>query len=165
MKTILAGKIVKPQGIKGEVKILPYIDKPSGFCTLKEIFIDNKIFPIITARVNGSDVFLLLEGIADRNTSEEFRGKEVYVRAEDAKELKTGEYFYEEIIGLEAYVGEVHIGVIKDIYPNRGADVLIIQGEKEYMVPFLNRAVTAIDIANGRMVFEEKAFKEIVYED
>ncbi len=164
MKQILCGKIVKPQGIKGEVKMQSYVDNPQGFCSLRYVTINNKPIKIIKARADNDCVFLLLEGYSDRNAAEELRNCEVFVDYEAADIVKGGDYFVDEVIGLDAYVGEKHIGKVRDVLPNKGADVFVIEGDVKYMVPFLNKAIVEINIDKNIIIYDSDMFKEIAYE-
>lgn len=165
MNRILAGKIVKPHGIKGEVKLLPYVDAPEGFEGVKSVIIGEKVYTVTRSRVNGNEIILFLEGIIDRNGAEELRGADVYVDKLYATALKRGDYFIDELIGLDAYVESEHIGCVKDIISNRSADIIVIDGRKTIMVPFLKKAVSVINLDENRIVFLSKVFKEIAYED
>ena len=52
------GLIVKPQGIKGEVKIQPLTDDINRFKKLKEVIIDDKNYRVLKATIGGGTVFL-----------------------------------------------------------------------------------------------------------
>ena len=79
------GKIVKPQGIKGEVKIVPYVDNIQSFRTLKYLLVNGEKMDIASARVGGCDVFVCFVGINDRDKAEELRGSVVSLEREVAK--------------------------------------------------------------------------------
>ena len=74
---LLLGEVVRPQGIHGEVKLRHYTDDPERFLELKTVYRerDGRYEPIgITgARVREDDVFLMLEGVRDRNAAEALR--------------------------------------------------------------------------------------------
>lgn len=165
MKTILAGKIVKPQGIRGEVKINAYVDNPEGFTKLKEIIVANKSYRVLRARSYRNDVYLYLDGIIDRNTAEMLRGQDVYIDKAQSEPLKRGDYYVEDLIGLNAYVETDLIGEIENILPNRSADIFVIKGKKNYLVPFLKKGVKNIDLDKKIIVFRKKEFEEIACED
>jgi len=162
---LLAGKIVKPQGIRGEVKINSYVDNPEGFCNLKEVFIADKSYRIKKARALRNEAYLLLEGVDDRNVAETFRGQDVYIDKAQSKFLKKGDYFVDDLIGLKAFVGDKLIGKIVDILPNRSADIIVIEGEKNILAPFLNKAIKNLDLEKGVIVFKKMEFEEIACEN
>ena len=164
--SLLIGKIVKPQGIKGEVKVIPYVDDIRPFCDLKKAYMDGKAVEIVRARVTGSDVFLSLRGVADRNQAELLRGKELSLPIDEARIFNQDGYFVAELIGMDVTCDGVKLGILKEILKNGAADVFVVEGEKPFMVPFLKKLVISIDRASNTIVLDKTTFGEVVvYED
>lgn len=157
------GLIVKPQGIKGEVKIQPLTDDINRFKSLKEVIIDDKNYRVLKAVIGGGTVFLTISGINDRNTAETFRGKFLYVTRENAVPLEEGRYFIADIIGCELVndKGE-KLGQITDVTPNR-VDVITVKktNGKIMRFPFLNDLVVDVDIINQKMTVLAKRLAEV----
>ena len=157
------GLIVKPQGIKGEVKIQPLTDDINRFKNLKEVIIDDKNYRVLKAVIGGGTVFLTISGISDRNTAETFRGKFLDVTRENAVPLEEGRYFIADIIGCELLndKGE-KLGQITDVTPNR-VDVITIKKTdgKIMRFPFLNDLVIDVDIINQKMTVLAKRLAEV----
>ena len=157
------GLIVKPQGIKGEVKIQPLTDDINRFKNLKEVIIDDKNYRVLKAVIGGGTVFLTISGISDRNTAETFRGKFLYVTRENAVPLEEGRYFIADIIGCELLndKGE-KLGQITDVTPNR-VDVITVKkiDGKIMRFPFLNDLVIDVDIINQKMTVLAKRLAEV----
>lgn len=157
------GLIVKPQGIKGEVKIQPLTDDINRFKSLKEVIIDDKNYRVLKAVIGGGTVFLTISGINDRNTAETFRGKFLYVTRENAVPLEEGRYFIADIIGCELVndKGE-KLGQITDVTPNR-VDVITVKKTdgKIMRFPFLNDLVVDVDIINQKMTVLAKRLAEV----
>ena len=76
---IVIGTIVKPQGIKGEVKIIPYTDDLTRFYALKSVYIDNGAHTVEKVRTGNNEVFIKFKEIPDRNTAESYRGKDISI--------------------------------------------------------------------------------------
>ena len=166
IKTLKIGKIVKPQGVNGEVKVYPYVDEIAPFTELKSVFLDGKNVKIAGARVSGSDVFISFEGVKDRNVAETLRGKELSLSMDEARVFASDGYFILELIGLDVCVGDNIVGKIKEVLKNGAADVFVVDGERPFMIPFLKKLTLSVDIDGGKIVFDEKVFKEVVvYED
>ena len=76
---LLLGEVVRPQGIHGEVKLRHYTDDPERFLDLTIVYREREgryePIGVLGARVREDDVFLMLEGVADRNAAEALRGK------------------------------------------------------------------------------------------
>ena len=120
-QTLKIGVIVKPQGIKGEVKVQPLTDDINRFKKLKEVIIDDKTYRVTNAVIGGGTVFLSLFGISDRNTAETFRGKYLHVNRENAVELEEGRYFIVDVIGCVLFDSEgSEIGEVIDIVKKNG---------------------------------------------
>ncbi len=77
----LVGKVLKAQGIKGEVKVLSFMDTPGVLCDLPYLIIDDKRYLIIKSRQDKTSAYLLLDGIEDRNAAELLRNKDVYIES------------------------------------------------------------------------------------
>ncbi|MDE7464431.1 MAG: hypothetical protein K2M48_05320, partial [Clostridiales bacterium] len=81
------GQILKPQGIRGEVKVKT--SDPSRFCVLKSVEINGKQYRITSARASGNDAYIKLEGVNDRNAAEELRGATLKIETESVKATYT----------------------------------------------------------------------------
>ena len=162
------GVIVKPQGIKGEVKVQPFTDDINRFKKLKEVIIEDKTYKVLNAVVGGGSVFLSLSGIPDRNTAETFRGKFLYVTRENAVPLEQGRYFIVDIIGcaLKTDLGET-VGEITDVFSAR-TDVFTVKcvDGKIMRFPFLKDMIVNVDVSEKTVTVYEKRLKEVsCYED
>ena len=91
MDKLLIGTVLKPQGIRGELKIKNYTDDFYAISALKEVFIDDVVYQVLKMRCD-KDVFILLRGIADRNDAELFRNKDNYA-LKSAVRRKKNTYF------------------------------------------------------------------------
>lgn len=135
---IQIGKIVKAQGIKGEVKIIP-VDKVERYLNLKSVFIDKEEKVISNMVARQGALFIKFENINDRNTSELLRGKDVFAKEKDLKALKENEFYFKDLIGVEIYdeKGE-KIGELTDIEQYGAADVVSIRERNViFSVPFI----------------------------
>lgn len=127
MQKLLVGRVVKPQGIKGEVKVLLLTDGFFSVKNLKEAYIGDKLYKINTIKDAGVPcAFLGLQGICDRNAAEALRGADVYADKSLINKDKNA-YFIEDLIGLTLYAGEDKIGTIQDVIKSN-VDMFVISG-------------------------------------
>lgn len=161
------GLIVKPQGIKGELKLTPLTDDLTRFIGLKNVFIDGKEFRVTNSKLGGGVVFLTLFGVSDRNVAETLRNKYVCVKRENAVELKKGTYFIADIIGCalkteNALIGEViEVTTAKtDIFTVKTVDGKILR------FPFLKDLLIDVNVKDKQITVKEKRLGEVgLYED
>ena len=167
MDRLTVGKIAKPQGVGGELKILPLTDDVNRFKSLKSVFIDGKEYSVIKARISPNGVFLTLDGINDRNVAEQLRNKNVEVDRKDAVRLEKDRYFIVDIISCEVFVGEEKIGKLVDVLQYGSADVYVISTKKgKAMIPAIKRILVDVDVENKKIVLDRQAFDDlVVYEE
>ena len=100
---LLVGTIVKPQGVRGEVKLHPETDDPERFLSLKEAYLrrgdEYEPVTILSARVSGGEAYLTLPGVTDRDEAEKLRNLGVYVDRAHARQLSDNEVFIADLLG------------------------------------------------------------------
>ena len=163
MDRLLIGEVLKPQGIRGELKIKTFTDFPEDVKKFGTVYIDEKPYKILSFRV-GTDgmAYIGLRGIPDRNAAELFRGKKLEGAREDAPELEEGRYYIVDIIGLscETQEGEF-LGTVKDI-KNLASDVYTIEkAGKSILFPAVKGVVKKVDLTNKKLIVDKKIFDEI----
>ena len=167
MNRLCVGKIVRPQGVKGEVKVEPYTDDAARFEQLKTCFIEQSEAAVESVRLDNGSVYIKFSGINDRNAAESLRNSMVYVDRADAVPLEEGRYFIADLIGCGVFSdGGERLGTLEDVLQNGAADVYVVKGERDFMVPALKRLLTEVDVENRRIVLDSQALSETaVYGD
>ncbi|MBE7087531.1 MAG: 16S rRNA processing protein RimM [Clostridiales bacterium] len=162
------GVIVKPQGIKGEVKVIPLTDDPNRFKKLKEVYIDGEKRKVLSAKVGVDSIILAISGIADRNEAEIFRGKYLSVDRQNAVELEKGRYFIVDILGCTIFTDNgLAVGEVIDVTSAR-TDIFTVKciDGRVMRFPFLKDLIVSVDVANKKIILKETRLKEVsCYED
>lgn len=162
MEKTLVGVILRPQGIKGEIKVEPFTDNPKRFLDLKSIYIEGGENPvkILHCRENSGNVFLLTDAAADRTTAEKLRGKKLFINKSERKKLPEGHYYIQDIIGAEVE----GVGTLVEVLQYGAADVFRVKTEKGFcMFPSIKSVVLSVD---SKKIIVDKAELEkvIIYE-
>lgn len=165
MEKLLIGEILKPQGIRGEVKMKNFTDGFSSVSGLKTVYIGDTAYEVLKMRCD-KDVYIFLKGIYDRDGAEKLRGLSVYA---DKDSVFRGEnkYFICDVIGCEIlFDGGERFGQVEDILSAR-TDIYYIDTEKgRAIVPWLSVYNAKFDIENRRIIVDKEAFlKEVNYEN
>lgn len=160
------GKITKAQGIKGEVKLLCYVDDAQMLKTVKTVYVGQNSYKVLKCRPDGNFCYLLLDGIADRNAAESMREWTVYADKENVQ-LDEGRYFIEDLIGCNVVLSNGNaVGSVVDILQYGAADVYVCQGVRNVSFPFLKDLVLSVDVQRQLITLDEKRFEEVcVYDD
>ena len=158
---LTVGEVLKPQGIRGELKVKPFTDSPEIFKEFKSVMIDGAEYKILSFRTGDGFVYLGLKGVADRNAAELLRGKQLVVSREDAPELPEGRYYIADLLGTEAcFENGAFVGTVKDVLKN-ATDVYVLEKDgKDILFPAAAGVILKIDLENKRMVLDEKRFRE-----
>lgn len=169
---VTVGQILKPQGVRGEVKVKPLTDDPSRFCVLKSVNACGKRMLIEKARVGGRDVYIKFVGIDDRNAAEGLRGAFMEIERDDAVTPAADEFFISELIGAALFArgddGETQIGVIRAVDSFGAADVFSVEcaDGAEMTFAFVKALNAAFDGERKRLSVDGARLAEVaVYED
>lgn len=167
-ETLVIGVAVKPQGIKGELKIKPFTDDILRFKKLKSVIIDDKAYQVTGAKIAPPFAIISLAGVQDRNAAENFRGRLLRVTRENAVKPKEGTYFIADIIGCDLTLenGE-KIGVITDVTSAK-TDIFTVNtvDGRVMRFPFLKDLIFKVDVQNKAVAVFEKRLGEVsCYED
>ncbi len=158
MERLLIGEILKPQGIRGEVKMKNFTDGFFAVKNLKEIIIDDVRYQVLNMREDSKGVFALLKGVADRNAAEVLRGKFVYADKSEVRR-EPGTYFISDVIGCDLYLSDgTLVGKIAEILSAR-VDIYYIDTENgRVLVPLIKALNPVFDIENAKVTVEKDVF-------
>ena len=162
MNLIEIGIILKPQGIKGEIKIQPKTDDISRFNKLSYIILDGAEKKVIKVRTIDRAAFLLIEGISDRNEAEKLRGKSIFVYRKDSVK-SSDRYFIDDVVGCSVLGENCCYGKVIEIMKNKlNRDVYVIENNgKKILFPFISSLVVSVDIENKIIKVDDNIFKEV----
>jgi len=165
---IEVGRIVAPQGLKGEVRVYPSSDFPERFLEPGKRWLqgpkDSSPKPVELLRgrfLAGKGLYLVqLEGVTNRDQAESIRNHLLMVPATDRPDLEDGEFYVADLVGLKVILqasGD-EIGVVTDIY-EAGNDLLEVTLAMEdpkskpqrVFIPFVDEIVPTVDLEQGRV--------------
>lgn len=140
------GKIFSAHGIKGYVKIFPLTNEAERFYDLKHVFIKDgqQMHSLSIEDILLKDKFVLIkfDKINNRNDAEKLKDLFIHINRTQAVKLDKDEYFIEDLIGLFAYdANNINIGIVSDVIQTGAVDVLVIKGQKEFLIPALKKNV------------------------
>ena len=159
---LTVGEVLKPQGIRGEIKVKAFTDTADDLCLFKRVFLDGAEYKVLRARAGDGCAFLSLRGVPDRNAAELLRGKKVTVPRDEAPELPAGSYYIADLLGSEVFTENgQRLGVLTDIRQAATDIYTIDTGEKEVMFPLVKGLVTQVDAAGGKITVDEKRYREV----
>lgn len=164
-------KVLKPHGIKGEVKVQLFSENFDDFCSRGFAYFKNggsyDRIAYEDIRVEPPFVYLHIEGIDTKNGAESIQGVFLYIDKDELPGTQEGEYYVFDLIGLTVTDMEGNkLGRIEDVLQHGAADVYVVKGKKDFMFPALKRVIKNVDMDAGVMTVDENALSEVaVYDD
>ncbi len=147
MKQLLeAGEVINTHGIRGEVKVRPWCDSLSDLLRLKTVYLAGNPVRVLSSRAHKGFALMLLEGIDTIEKAEAIKNSVLFLNRADVS-LPEGAVFLQDIIGFSVYDERTDrtVGQISDTLSLPRGDLLIVQGEEEYMIPSVPEFIKEID--------------------
>ena len=155
-------KVLKPQGLKGELKCLPLTERAEVFDGLTKAFCDGKEVRIISSKYRLGFVYIYVENVNSIDDAEKWRGKEFFVDKEQFGDLGENTFFIDELEGLEVFdLDGNFVGNVLGVENYGATDILEIKDKwATYLVPFIEKVFVEVDIQGGKVVIDAEQYKE-----
>ena len=158
---LLLGRVLRPHGIRGELRIEVLTAYPERIVAGMTIAIgpdpDDPTtaveYEITQVRTHQKYLILGVEGVPDRNAADLLREQNVMIALENAIPLEDGEFYLYQIIGLSVQTedGET-IGTVTEIIETGANDVLVVHGPRgEILLPVIDDCVLDVDVEGEKI--------------
>lgn len=148
LQYIEAGEIVTTHGIRGEVKVLCWLDDPEMLCEFDRCRIDGREVIMEQVRVQKTCNLVKLQGVDTMEAAQLLRGKTIELYRED---IDDEVIFAAELVGMEVQCDGKTIGKVREVLDYPGNKVYVVKGEKEYMIPAVSAFVLETDMEKNLM--------------
>jgi 16S rRNA processing protein RimM len=148
------GKVVNTHGLKGHIKVTPWMDFVDDILLFDHIYIGKNLkrYDVEDAKIHKNSVLLLLKSVDSIEDAEKLKNEIVYMKKDLMPELEEDTFYLADLIGLSAILPDSsRLGVVKDVFKTGASEVLSIVSDdnKEYLVPFIKSCVGDVDIEGG----------------
>ena len=161
------GKVLKPQGIKGELKVLP-LSKAEFLRPDIEVVVAGKTARITACSIREGYAYVSLDISQDRNAAEELRDAIISMPDGADVSLDNGEYLFADLVDCEVYTtdGE-YVGKVVEVENYGATDILTIHRDfASIACPFLRTVFLSVDTRAKKIVVDKAKFNEVTdYED
>ena len=148
LEFVEAGEIVNVHGLRGEVKVLCWLDDPEMLCEFDRCRIAGKEYEMDQVRVQKTCNLVKLSGIDTVEEAQKLRGKKLELYREDIDEEVI---FAAELIGMEVFAEGKRIGKIKEVLDYPGNSVYVVKGQYEYMIPAVSQFILDTNMEENTM--------------
>ena len=157
---ISVGKISGVFGVKGWVKVFSFTDPRENILTYSPWLLkkggETKTVNVVDGQLQGKTIVAQLAGIDDRDQAAALMGWDVFITRNQLPKAAKGEYYWSELIGLRVEtIDGVQLGVVDSLLETGANDVIIVQGERERVIPFLQgQTIINVDLDEGKIVVD-----------
>jgi len=156
-RLIVAGKVAKPHGLKGEICIEPYVDSPSVLDGISRVYLQlpgkkPRPFALTGWRPHLQYLLVFLDKIQGRDMVDPWRGAEFLLREKDLPPLGDDEVYVMDMIGLTVRLEDgAELGTLEDIQflPSHELWRIVSPDGREILLPAVPEFVLDIDLDNG----------------
>ena len=148
LEFIEAGEIVNVHGLRGEVKVLCWLDDPEMLCEFDRCRIGTREYAMEQVRVQKTCNLVKLQGIDTVEAAQLLRGKTVELFREDIDE---NVIFAAELVGMEVFAEGEKIGKITEVLDYPGNSVYVVKGQYEYMIPAVKQFILDTNMEENTM--------------
>lgn len=159
---VTIGRIERPFGVKGEVKVRSLSDVPGRFERLSKVGIveaggRRSERTVVRVRQAGAAYIVTFDGITTPEDAAPFRGALVQIPREKLPVGSTDVFYECDLIGLSV-VDESgqDLGIVDHLWELPGHHVFVVKRDgRELLIPAAKSFVKSVDVAGGRMVVKE----------
>lgn len=150
-RAIVLGKMSAPFGVRGWSKVTSFTDPPEGILEYEEWSVvkdgSARTFKVLQGKPHGKFVVVKFDGIDDRDGAALLTHSEIQVQRNQLPESDDS-YYWMDLIGLNAITTEgVELGVVKSLMETGANDVLVVDGERERLIPWIeNEVIVKVDL-------------------
>lgn len=156
---VVLGRIGAPFGVNGWVRVRSYTEPVEGIARYPVWELESggavDRVAVVDWKRAGPGIAVQLEGIATREAAQELNGAEVRVSRAQLPPLEPGEAYWHDLVGLAAATPDgVPLGRVSGILDLPAHPVLVLEGERERLVPLVRERIAALDVEGGRVILD-----------
>ncbi len=152
---VVLGQVSGLYGVRGWVKVFSRTEPRQGIVDYNPLYLNIRgewrLAEVEQGRLHGKGVVIKFAGFDNRDVAAALPGCDIAVRRAQLPPLKSGEYYRRDLEGLRVVtVAGVELGAVKRIFETGANDVMVVSGERERLIPFLQGdAIVEISLDHG----------------
>lgn len=156
-------RIVKPRGLKGEMKVEFYSSDVARLSHLKKVKICGVEHAVERIVADGQYGFIKIKDVDSAEEAELLRDAIVCADRNELPPLPKDRYYIADMLGMEVCVGGDIIGTLTDVLQYGSADVYVVKTKDGSLsFPALKQVVEQVDFQSGKIVLNDVMFSRVV---
>ena len=157
---ICVGAIAGAFGVKGEVRLKSFCTDPAAIADYAPLYTEDgcRSFTVTLTRGLNDGLVARMSGIATKEDADALRGLTLYTDRQKLPNLPDDEFYYADLIGLDAWDSSgARLGTVHAVYNHGAGDILeiFVPGRKTaLLLPFTRAAVPTVDLTARRIIVD-----------
>ncbi len=149
------GHIAGVHGVKGWVRVFSYTEPRDNIIQYRPWYLHRgdgwQAWQVAEGKAHGKGVIARLENCEDRDQALALMRCEVGVRRDQLPATAPGEYYWNDLLGLEVVTLQNEpLGKVAHLLETGANDVLVVTGDRERLIPFVaNDVIKRVDLEAG----------------
>jgi 16S rRNA processing protein RimM len=153
---VIIGEILKPIGLRGELKIKPFTESFEVFQNSTTLYFGGSEFEVRRIRFHHNHVVVSIDGIGSREEAERLRGALVKTSELNFPATEDDEYYFFQLLGMTVVTSDGEdLGHISEITPTAANAVLHVKSPRgEILLPMIDEVVLDVDLAERKITVD-----------
>lgn len=155
---LAVGRISGLYGVRGFVRVFSETEPRAAIADFPRLWVRGadgtwQYRELEDGRAHGRGVVLKFSGVDDRDAAQALLGAELAIERDWLPEAEPGSYYWADLQGLLVVTASgVELGRVAEFIQTGANDVVVVQGEKEHLVPWvMDRYILEVDLPGGRI--------------
>jgi 16S rRNA processing protein RimM len=144
------GFVLRAHGVRGVLRV-----RATGATleTARRLFLDGKWHTVEWAQRERAEWLVKLVGIDDRDVAAALRGKALAIDAAERPPAGDDEVYVADLVGCHVLDRDGReLGEVTGTFDSGAHEVLEVRGAREFLLPFVDTIVLAVDVAAKKIV-------------
>lgn len=158
---LLIGKILGPHGIRGELRVYPYVDPQAHMYPGARVMVKSppgslSSYIIETSKSYKNIVRIGFQGVCDRKSAEALADAGIFMPRAALPPAEPDTWYWCDLIGLGVYdIHGLYLGCVDSMIETGSNDVFVVCGRGgEVLIPAIEQVVKDIDLKEGKIVVD-----------
>jgi 16S rRNA processing protein RimM len=152
---LVMGRIASPYGVKGWVRINSFTSVPDSLLDYTPWYLNQRgqwqAVELLAGKRHGKGLVVHLKSCDDRDAAAALTGTDIGVYRSQLPPADEGEYYWSDLVGLQVInLRDQVLGVVDHLFETGANDVMVVKGEQECLVPYIQgQVIESVDLDKG----------------
>lgn len=147
---MFVGKVHGAFGVRGWIRVQSFTEVPTDILSYQPWLMGGREYRVLEGKPHGQGLVARLAEVEDRDLAQAMHGLDIAVPESELPPAEEGEYYWRDLLGLEVKTSEgVSLGVIDSMMETGSNDVMVVKGERERLLPWIDSTLVTVDLKAG----------------